>query len=337
MRVFVTHNPEDREAYFGRSLPRLESMAEVVLNPSDQDLSTPDLIRESAGCRVVIAHRSTPGESALFEHSPDLVAMFRCAIDVSTIDIEAASAHGVLVANADKSFIASTAELALGLLLDLARNISASTLDYRNGAQPPQRGGWQLSGSTAGIIGFGSIGRHLAELLSAVGMRVLIHDFDPEVASAMTTTSAPGVLHVDLSTLLAGSDVVFPLVPGGPATTHLIGAPELTAMRNGSVLVNVSRGEVLDEVAVLAALNDGHLGGVGLDVGQADDQRPSLELAAHPLVVATPHLGGLTPANADAQASSAVDQVESVIAGSMPVRSLNPDHAHRLRAMWTEQ
>ena len=127
MRVFVTHNPEDLDAYFGRSLPRLASLVDVVHNPSDHDLSTPDLIAAAAGCQVVIAHRSTPGEPALFEQSPDLLAMFRCAIDVSTIDLDAASANGVLVGNADKSFIASTAELALGLALDVARNISAST------------------------------------------------------------------------------------------------------------------------------------------------------------------------------------------------------------------
>lgn len=333
MRVFVTHNPEDREAYFGRSLPRLESIADVVLNPTDHDLSTPDLIRASAGCRVVIAHRSTPGEPALFEQNPDLVAMFRCAIDVSTIDIDAASSHGVLIANADKSFIASTAELALGLLLDVARNISASTADYRNGIQPPQRPGWQLRESTAGIIGYGSIGQYLAPLLSAIGMRVLVHDVDARVAPAASTA----VDHVDLQTLLSSADVVFPLVPGGAATTHLIGRPELDAMPRGSVLVNVSRGEVLDESAVLAALDEGQLSGVGLDVGQADDQRPSLELAAHPHVVATPHLGGLTPANADAQAASAVDQVEALIAGTMPPRAINPDAAHRLRAMWSQQ
>jgi len=326
MRVFVTHNPEDREAYFGRSLPRLESLAEVVLNPTDHDLSTAELIEASAGCQVVIVHRSTPGEPALFDQSPDLLAMFRCAIDVSTIDIAAASARGVLVANADKSFIASTAELALGLALDVARNVSASTVDYRAGVEPGQRPGWQLRGSTAGIIGFGDIGRYLADLLHAIGMRVLVHDLAPVDAAEVEST--------DLSTLLAESDVVFPLVPGSPATTHLIGAAELAAMRPGAALVNVSRGEVLDEDAVLAALESGQLGAVGMDVGQAADQRPSLALAQHPHVVATPHLGGLTPANADAQAASSVDQVEAILAGMMPPRSLNPDDATRLRAWW---
>ena len=326
MRVFVTHNPEDLDAYFGRSLPRLEQMVDVVVNPTDHDLSTPDLIAASAGCQVVIAHRSTPGEPALFEQNPDLVAMFRCAIDVSTIDLDAASANGVLVGNADKSFIASTAELALGLALDVARNISSSTVDYRSGIEPGQRAGWQLGGSTAGIIGYGDIARHLAGMLTAIGMRVLVHDLHP--------VDDPTVESVPMETLLQTSDVVFPLVPGGAATTHLIGPDELAMLPPGAALVNVSRGEVLDEAAVLAALESGHLGGLGMDVGQAPDQRPSPDLAAHPRSVATPHLGGLTPANADAQAASAVDQVEAILAGAMPPRSLNPDDATRLRAWW---
>jgi D-3-phosphoglycerate dehydrogenase len=326
MRVFVTHNPEDRDAYFGRSLPRLESIAEVVVNPTDHDLSTPDLVQAADGCHIVIAHRSTPGEPELFAQSPELIAMFRCAIDVSTIDIDSASANGVLIANADKSFIASTAELALGLLLDVARNISASAVEYRAEREPGQRSGMQLAGSTAGIIGHGAIGQHLSQLLSAIGMRVLIHD---PVAPADHPLES-----VSLPELLSTSDFVIPLTPGGEENRNLIGAPELALMRPGTYLVNVSRGEVLDEDAVLSALESGHLAGLGIDVGQADDQRPSMRLAKHPHVVATPHLGGLTPANADAQAASAVDQVEAILNGTMPPRSLNPDSASRLQAWW---
>ncbi len=328
MRVFLTHNAEDLDAYYGRALPHLAAIAEVVLNPTGRDLTTPELIDAAADCDVIVAHRSTPGEADLFEGLPNLVAFLRCAVDTSTIDVDAASAHGVLIARADKSFVASTAELAVGLLLDVARNISISTLDYACGASPPQRVGRQLRGRTAGIIGYGSIGSYLADLLVAMGMDVLVHD------PFVTDGPVDGVRFVGLDELLRAADVVFPLVPGTADNENLVGAPELALMRRGTILVNVGRGELLDDAAVAEALGSGHLGGLGLDVGRGDDQRPSPELVALPGVVATPHLGGLTPENADAQAASSVEQVSAMLDGDIPPRSLNAEHAARLRSLW---
>jgi len=325
--VFLTHRTEDREAYYGRSLPALRDIANVTVNPFDRDLSTPELIEHAAGCQVVVAHRSTPGETELFAALPDLVAFFRCAVDVSTIDIDSASAAGVLVARAGKSFVASTAELALGLLLDIARNISESTVDYRNSRMPPQRPGFQLRGMTAGIIGYGAIGRYLADTLLALGIEVVVHDPHVEI-------SHPLLQHVGLDELLARADVVFPLASSTPETAGLIDSEAIAKMHRGAVLINVSRGELLDESAVAAALDSGHLGGVGIDVGSATDQRPPIALAGRPGVVATPHLGGLTPENADAQAASSVEQVQAIIDGRLPPRSVNPESAARLRGWW---
>jgi D-3-phosphoglycerate dehydrogenase len=328
VRVFLTHKPEDLTAYYGRALPLLCEIAEVVRNDEPHDLSTPELIDAADRSDVIVAHRSTPGDAAVFEQLPGLLAFLRCAVDTSTIDVAAASANGVLVARAGKSFVASTAELALGLLLAVERNIALSTADYASGRSPAQRPGRQLRDRTAGILGYGSIGSYLAELLVAVGMRVLV--YDPFVEDR----DVAGVTFVDRGELLATSDAVFPLAPGEPATEGLIGAEELARMKSGATLVNVSRGELLDEQAVAAALRSGHLGGLGLDVGRAPDQRPSQELAAMPGVVATPHLGGLTPENADAQAASSVEQVAAIIAGEIPPRSLNADDASRLRDHW---
>ena len=328
VHVFVTHNAEDLDAYYGRALPHLAEISDVVLNKTGRDLTTAELIDAAAGCDVIVAHRSTPGAAALFEQLPGLIAFLRCAVDTSTIDVDAASSNGVLVARAAKSFVASTAELAVGLLLDVARNITVSTLEYATGRSPAQRMGRQLRGRTAGIIGYGSIGSHLADILVAMGMDVLVND--PFVADS----PADEVTFVGFEELLRAADVVFPLAPGSPATENLIGAPELAMMRQGVILINVSRGELLDDAAVVEALGSGHLGGLGLDVGRGGDQRPSPELAVLPGVVATPHLGGLTPENADAQAASSVEQVAAMIAGDIPPRSLNADHATRLRAWW---
>ena len=328
VKVFVTHSPEDLDAYYARALPDLQAIARVTLNPFDRDLSTEELIEAAAGCDVIVAHRATGGDAAVFEALPDLKAFLRCAVDISTIDVAAASSHGVLVARAAKSFVASTAELALGLLLATSRHIATSVVDYRSGTEPPQRPGLQLRGQTAGIIGYGAIGSYLAGLLLAIGMEVLVADpFVDEV-------EAPAV-RVGFGQLLAEADVVFPLAQAAADTENMIGAVELAAMKAGATLINVSRGELLDEGAVRSALDLGHLRAVGLDVGRAADQRPSAALAAHPQVVATPHLGGLTPQNADAQAASSVEQVGAMIAGLMPPRSVNAEDARRLREYWS--
>ncbi len=326
MRVFLTHNPEDRDAYYGRALPELEKVADVVVNPLDRDLTTPELIEAAANCHVIAAHRSTPGEAEVFAQLPDLVAFLRCAVDISTIDVDAATANGVLVGHADKSFVASTAELALGLYLDVARNIARSTVDYQRGDEPPQRAGSQVRGKTAGIIGFGAIGSYLASLLDALGLVVLVHDPFVDVPEPYEQLA--------LDPLLERSNVVFPLAPATPATENFISTHELSVMAPGTILVNVSRGELLDEDAVLASLESGHLGGLGLDVGRAADQRPSLALAGRNDVVATPHLGGLTPENADAQALSSVEQVTAMSSGVMPPRAVNEAAASRLTAFW---
>ena len=327
MRVFVTHNPEDRTAYYGRSLPELEVIADVVLNPLDRDLTTNELIEHAAGCDVIVAHRSTPGEAELFEAlDGTLKAFLRCAVDISTIDVDAASAHGVLVGQADKSYIASTAELALGLYLDTARNIATSTAAYRSEVEPNQLTGSQIAGKTAGIIGFGAIGSYLAQMLAALGVDVLVHDPFVDVPEEFEQLA--------LDPLLERSDVVFPLAPANPATLDFISTHELSVMKPGATLINVSRGELVDEDAVVAALDSGHLGALGMDVGRAHDQRPSPHLAKRPNVVATPHLGGLTQENADAQAASSVEQISAMLAGEMPPRTVNADHARQLRQYW---
>ena len=155
-------------------------------------------------------------------------------------------------------------------------------------------------------------------------MRVVVHDPFADVPQEMTASFVE---------LLAESDAVFPLAPAAPETENLIDAEALAAMKPGALLINVSRGELLDEDSVAAALDSGQLGGLAMDVGRAPDQRPSPALAARTGVVATPHLGGLTPENADAQAASSVEQIAAMLAGEVPPRSVNADSADRLHAL----
>jgi len=161
----------------------------------------------------------------------------------------------------------------------------------------------------------------------AMGMRVLVSD-------PYKTVSAPGIEQTDLDSLLAQSDFVLPLALATEETENLIDARALALMKPGAFLVNCSRGNLVDEAAVEAALKAGRLGGLAMDVGRAADQRPSPHLAALPGVVATPHLGGLTVQAARPQAMSPVEQIRAILDGRMPPRAVNPEHATRLQDCW---
>ena len=326
MKIFVTHNPEDLEAYYRAALEPLRALGEVRLNPAGRNLTTPELIEAAHGCEVIVSHRATHGATALFDGSPDLVAFLRCAVDIRDVDVDAASANGVLVARAGPSFVAATAEMALALMLDLARNVTESTLAYRAGEMPPQRMGRQLKGSTAGVIGFGRIGGYLSNILTAMGMRVLVHD-------PHKTITTDGIAQVDFATLLRESDFVLPLAVATEETENLIDAEALSLMKPTAYLINVSRGNLIDEAALEDALRDGRIAKLAMDVGRAPDQRPSPRLAGLPGVVATPHLGGLTRESTEAQAMSSVEQVAALAEGRMPDRAVNPEHASRLERL----
>ncbi len=327
--VFLDHNSEDREVYYGRALPHLEELADVRINPHDRNMTTPEIIEFAADCDIIISHRATPGETTLFDRSPRLIAFLRTALDVSTVDIEAASRNGVLVANAGATFIDATAELALGLMLDVARDITASTVDYRAGIIPPSNMGRQLAGSTAGVIGYGDVGSRLCEILVALGMKVLVCD-------PYKTVEHEGMMQVGLETLLKGADFVLPLAIANAETENMIGADQFALMKKSAVFVNVSRGNLIDEAALEAAYTKGLFAKLANDVGRAEDQRPSPHIAALPGVVSTPHLGGLTDQNAFAQTMGSVEQVAAIIEGKIPERALNAENATRLRKFWEE-
>jgi len=239
--------------------------------------------------------------------------------------VAAASAAGVLVTRASAGFGNSVAEWVLGVMIDGARGISRSVQAYRSGATPAIAMGRELRGSRVGIIGYGHIGRRLGELALALGMHVAISD----------PRSRPDDARIEalpLDTLLAQSDFVVCLAPAVAETENLMNAAAYARMPPGAFFVNASRGNLVDEPALLAALDTGHLVGCALDVGRAADQMPSAELAAHPKVIATPHIGGLTPPAAEHQALETVAQLAALLRGEMPAGAVNEAQATRLAA-----
>ena len=229
---------------------------------------------------MIVAHRSTAGQATTFAAAPDLVAFVRTAVDTSTIDVPAASAHGILVTNVSPGFADAVAELALGMMIDLARGVSRGWRSQASGEPPRPTLGTQLRGKTAGVVGYGRIGRRLGDLCRGVGMTVLVHD--PAIHAP-----GPGVEALGLYELLAQSDFVICLAAATPETRHLFGASAFAAMRPGSFFLNLSRGALVDDAALEASLDMGHLGGAGLDVGNAPDERPAAKffarLVQHPI------------------------------------------------------
>lgn len=324
MRILLTHTPDARVRYYGdAALDELRRLGDVRLNPTDETLGAGALAELARDCDVIVSDRQTSAPGSLFGSLPGLVAFVRCAMDIRNIDVAAASAAGIVVTRASAGFVASVAELAIGMMVDLGRGTSASAVAYRAGRSPEIRMGTQLAGATLGIVGCGAIGRRLAGMAAAFGMTVLASDPDRDAVPS-------GVEHADLGALLGRSDFVVCLAAATPQTRHMMGAAAFAAMRRGAFFVNLSRGELVDEAALVAALDSGHLAGAAVDVGMAPDQMPSPAVAAHPRVVATPHIGGLTPEAVSHQAFDTIRQVAALSRGEMPDLAVNPESATRL-------
>src|SRR6267142_2155599 len=177
MRILLTHSPEARALYYGdRALAGLRKVGDVKLHEGVAPLEGDALIAAAADCDLIVSYRQSPGPAAVFERLPKLIAFLRCAIDIRNVDVPAASKAGVLVTQASAGFVTSVTELVIGLLVDLSRGITRSTMEYRSGRVPNATTGRELKGSTLGVIGYGAIGREVVRMARALGMRVLISD-----------------------------------------------------------------------------------------------------------------------------------------------------------------
>ena len=317
MKVLLTHAPQARRQYYGeRALAALREIAEVRLNEQEEALTPAELIGAAADIDAIIADRLTAGPAEVFRALASLKAFLRVAVDIRNINLDAASAAGVLVTRARPGFVTAVAELALGLLVDLARGISRANADYHAGRVPEVRMGRELAGATAGIIGYGAIGRHLAPMLAGLGMCVLIADPHVRVAEG-------AFAQVTVDDLLARADYVICLAVATAETENLIDARALARMRPQACFINLSRGNLVDEGALLRALRAERIDGAAMDVGRATDQMPSPDLAALPNVIATPHIGGLTPQAVEAQALDTVRQLDAIKRGEVPAGAVN--------------
>jgi D-3-phosphoglycerate dehydrogenase len=253
-----------------------------------------------------------PVSASAIAASPALRLVARMGVGLDNIDVAAATGRGVLVTNVPDYCVEEVSDHAVALLLAWTRGVVAADRQVRAGRWDPAGARLRrLSALTCGVIGYGRIGRRTAGKLAALGARVLAHTTHPP------RQGAGEVRFVALDELLAGSDAVIVHAPLTPATRHLIGARELSLMPRGSLLVNVSRGGLVDTAALAGALASGQLSGAGLDVLEGEPAVPR-ELLAHPGVVITPHLAFSSDASVLDLRRGAAEEAARVLSGQPP-------------------
>lgn len=268
---------------------------------------------------AIVVRSATKVTARLLDKAERLQVVARAGAGLDTIDVAAAVERDIDVINAPDANTLAVAELTVGLLVALARNVTRGDAALKEGRWiKKDLMGAGLAGKTLGIVGFGRIGQAVASRARAFGMRILTNQRRPTPELYLEA----GVEPVDLYDLLAESDFVTLHVPARAETEGLIGPEELAAMKPSAFLINTSRGSVIDEAALLAALESESIAGAALDVFAEEPASDSL-LARHPRVIATPHIGASTE---DAQSSAAVEVAAELVRriGQTSSRSILP-------------
>lgn len=312
-KVLITNEvPDDH-------LKPLLGMAEIIKGPAGGPMmSREEVLSLVPQLTAIINQHELQVDRELMEAGPDLKVIANVAIGHNNFDLAALDEFGVWGTNCPGVFAESAADHTMALLLAVSRRVVEADHYCRSGQwaedgfQPGVWDGVLLSGKTMGIVGFGQIGRAVARRAEAFGMQVVFHDVaetdDPRQRS--------------LEVLLDESSVVSLHVPLAPTTRHLINGPALARMPVGSILLNLARGEVVDEAALAQALASGHLLGAGMDVAENE---PELHpgLVAHPRVVFSPHVGGGTVESRRQARLTCAENVAAVLRGKEPPNPVN--------------
>src|SRR5688572_26622962 len=262
-------------------------------------------------------------DAAMLSKAPRLQIIARTGIGYDNIDVAAATAAGVCVVNTPDAPTESTAEFAVALMFAVARRIPAADHNAKAGIWrlDPNVMGFDLAGKALGLVGFGRIARRVAEIARAIRMQVSAYDpfmSVPMMADAGVTATA------DLPELLQGTQVLSLHAPLGPETRRLIGAEQLALLPAGAILINTARGPLVDENALLASLESGHLMGAGIDVWEREPVAVDHPLFRHPKVVATPHMAAYTNEGRRRSHVAAAQLVLGALRGEIPATLVDP-------------
>ena len=249
------------------------------------------LKEEVQECDALIVRSRTKVTRDLIKRGKSLKMIARAGYGLDNIDLKAAEASGIMVVNAPEAPADSVAELTIGLVIALARKITFADMSMKRGKWlKKELKGFLLKGKKLGLIGLGNIGLRVARIAKAIGMKILVTKRTPPSPQLLEELEAD---FLSLDDLLRQSDIISIHVPLTEETKHMIDVEEINKMKNGVFLINTSRGEVVNEKALLDALKTGKIGGVALDVYETEPPK-NLELIRHPNVICTPHIGAQT-------------------------------------------
>jgi D-3-phosphoglycerate dehydrogenase len=287
----------------GRGQSILRSSAEVEYH---NKLAADDLLRIIPDYDALIVRGQTRVTPAVLDAASRLKVIGRAGVGVDNIDLESSKKHNVTVVNAPTSTTVAVAELAFGLLLALAREVPRADASMKQGQWVKKEfEGVELQGKTLGIIGFGRIGMEVGKRATAFGMNVIIYDPNVSEHELESGNAEP----VSLQDLFSWSDFISLHLPLNVQTRDLVGPMAFSQMKDGVRIVNTARGGIIDESALLKALESGKVAAAALDVFEKEP--PGLtELVAHPRVIATPHIGAQT---VEAQSRAAEDIANEVL------------------------
>ncbi len=274
---------------------------------------------------------ASPYDGAVMDRAPGLRVIARSGIGLDTVDLAAATARGIAVCNTPDGPTVSTAEHAVTLMLMVAKNVKPAEVALRMGTSSgyyARHEGIELDGKVLGLVGFGRIARRVARIADAIGMRVVI--FDPY----LDPTTVPGdVTRTEtLEATLAVADVVSVHVPLSDASRGMFDAGRFAVMKPGAVFINTARGGLVDQDAMLAALDSGRLAGAGLDVTDPEPLPVGHPLLGREDIVVTPHVASATADGKIRILRTAFDEAMAVLRGERPAHLVNPEVLDRVVA-----
>lgn len=252
------------------------------------------LLRAAGQADALIVRNRSQVDAALLAAAPRLRAVGRLGVGLDNIDLPGCAARGIQVVPATGANARAVAEYVVGTLLALLRGAYAASAEVAGGEWPRAAlsQGLEAHGRTLGVVGFGGIGQLTARLAAGLGMRVVA--CDAALPADHPAWADAGATRLELDDLLAQADAVTLHVPLTSGTRHLLDAARIARMRPGAVLINTSRGGIVDETALAVALRGGHLGGAALDVFEQEPLPAGGPLAGAPNLILTPHIAGLT-------------------------------------------
>jgi D-3-phosphoglycerate dehydrogenase len=311
----------DDEVHVNNIIDDLRAVAEVTQSADNHEQT---LIREAQNAALIIVSCFTKITSSVISNASNLKAVLKYGVGVDNIDLEASTGHGVLVVNCPEYGSDTIAEHAFALMICLAKKLlKIDRLMRQQGWLWPyeELRGSDLSGQVLGLIGFGRIGRAIARKALGFGMKIMI--YDPYVDPDLTRTFQAEL--VDLHTLLKTSDVVSIHCVLTPETKHLIADGELKLMKKSAFLIDVSRGAIIDEEALLSALQQNRIGGAGLDVFNHEPLEPGHPLFALDNVILTPHLAWYTKQACERLEQETLQRALEILDGRIPQNLKNPE------------